>query len=115
VATQDLTALDWIAILLTGGLALVLFLFPMVVAPPMRTMLADLGGEVPRLTQLALGPWLTPTFGAGAVALLAMAGSGRVVRRRAAVVAAFMWAAFGLTLAVVALYLPIFQLAGNVE
>ncbi|MCA9551761.1 MAG: hypothetical protein KC933_17120 [Myxococcales bacterium] len=109
------TALDWIAAVLAGLVALGLFLFPVIVIPPWRSMLAELGGAVPGLTQLALTPWFAPAHGLVAVVLLGMGARGRLTRRRAAVVAAFFWGAAALAANITALYLPIFQLSGTIE
>ena len=110
-----LTALDWIGALLAGALTAGLFGFPLVVVPTWRATLAELGGPIPGLTRLVLEAWFTPALGVVAVGLLVAAGTGGLTRRRAAVVAAFMWAAACLAMALVALYLPFFQLAGNIE
>jgi hypothetical protein len=81
-------------------------------------MFRDFGGELPFLTSLVLRAWL-PAVLLGLVASLATAGtvlrSKSIKGGRALLVAALLIACTGGPGVLVALYLPIFRLAGSIR
>lgn len=112
-----LTALDWIAIVVTGLLALGLLSFP-VVGAQYRAMYADFGSQpLPLLTRLAVSLWFPPLLGAlvAAAVAIAVARGVSLGTRRGLVVGAFILGAICLASCWVAVYLPIFQLAGQIR
>lgn len=117
-AKPAMASLDGVLISI-GMLALALLLVLQgVVAPTFASMFRDFGGELPALTRLALG-WSLAGVGAGLWLVCTSAGTALVLTGhraagRTALAAAILltFAASGLLL--VALYLPVFQIAGAV-
>lgn len=95
--------------------ALVAF-FGVVLAPTYSGMFRDFGGELPLLTRLFLQPLVPIAVSAG---LMLFTGTALLFPRRAARIALCAVAAFvallTITLFFVAMYLPIFSLAGNIS
>jgi hypothetical protein len=113
----ELTVLDWIGVCVASFTALALFAFPLV-GRTFAATFRDLGTpSLPLLTQLALAVWFPPALG-----LLVAAGisvgvfrADSLAARRAIIVGSFLLGAAAFALCLVALYLPIFELAGNVK
>ncbi len=118
-ASSELTALDWIAVVLAGLLALSLVAFPLAVTPAFAAMFRDFGGPLPWLTRLVLRPWLAPALALAPAGLLALGlgprAAASIGQRRALVVAAFVLGLGAVALCLLALYAPIFALAGAIK
>jgi hypothetical protein len=119
VEHEPFTALDWIAVVLTGLGVAGLVAFPFVVAPAFETMFAEFGNmSLPRITNLALRPWAAPTLGLLAASptavALAMRHPDTLVVRRGLVVLGFFGVAGALALMVYGLYVPIVDLAQKI-
>lgn len=115
---ERLTALDGIAVALTGLLATVLFAFPYLVGRHFRLMFDDFGtASLPALTNLALSTWFPSVLGAVTAIGPAVAGipSISLARRRRVVVAAFVFGCAAFAMCLVGMYLPIFDLADNIK
>jgi len=116
-ALPALTALDWIAVVLTGLVGLNLAAFPVLISPVYVDMFAEFGAELPGLTRLVIQAWfpalgLVLVVGLAAWGLLGRLGLGK---RRALVVGAFTLALVWTGLCWLGLYLPIFELAESVK
>ncbi len=114
---EALTVLDGIGIFLTGLLALGLLAFP-VVGARYQAMYADFGSQaLPLLSRLAMSLWFPPMLGVLVAAAVAVALTRRASLgvRRGLVVGAFVLGAVCLATCWVAVYLPIFQLAGQIR
>jgi len=112
-----LTALDWIAVVLSGLVCLNLLAFPLLISPTYATMFEDFSASLPGLTRLSLQTWfsavgLLAVFGLQAYGLIRPMGLGK---RRAIIVGAFMLALTWTGLCWLGLYLPIVELAGAIE
>lgn len=113
----ELTVLDWIGAVVASLSALALLAFPLVGSVFAATF-RDLGeGSLPLPTRLALSGWLPMGLG-----VLVAAGIGvgvlrrdSLAARRAIIVGSFVVGAAAFALCLVAMYLPIFRLAGNVK
>jgi hypothetical protein len=117
---EPFTALDWIAVVLTGLGVAALVALSLVVAPAFATMFADFANvRLPPLTELALHPWAPPTMGSlsalPTVVALAMRHPDTLVVRRWLVVLGFFAVAGTLALMLYGLYAPIFQLADKIK
>ncbi len=114
----ELTALDWIAVVLSGLLALSLVTLPLAVAPAFAAMFRDFGGPLPAVTRLVLQPWLAPALSLAPVGLLAAALSrphASLRERRVLIVAAFVLGLGAGAFCLCSLYAPIFALAGAIK
>lgn len=114
---EALTVLDWIGIFLTGLVAAGLLSFP-VVGLRYQAMYADFGSQtLPLLTRVAVSLWFPLLLGVLVAAAVAVALTRRVSlgARRGLVVGAFILGAICLASCWVAVYLPIFQLAGQIR
>jgi hypothetical protein len=114
---QGFTVLDWIGTLIAGSTIAGLILFPV---SPFRAMFHDLGGspdDLPTLTRIALLPGFPLFLAAPALAMFALGfrTRRRLFERRMWIVAAFSLACLGASLCLVAMYLPIFSVAGNIK
>lgn len=113
----DFTVLDWIGAAVASLTALGLFALPLV-GRAFAAMYRDLGGgSIPALTRLALSGWLPLVLGAvvaGGIGVGVFVVPSLGVRR-AVIVGAFLFGLAAIAFCLVALYLPIFQLAGNVK
>jgi hypothetical protein len=117
-APADLTALDWIALVLGVHLVGTLALFPFLISPAFARMYHDFGSApLPLLTRWALSRWMPLLLAIPPAACLTVAFvEQRVIGvRRGLIVAGFFVALLSLMFCVVTLYLPIFQLAGNIK
>ncbi len=111
---KPLGLLDWVGVIAALVAASLVALFPI---QSFVTMFQDLGGPLPAVTRLVLQPWsrialLLPTVAASA--MVAGARARRTAWRPwlvASIVMGFL--AFGFC--VVAMYLPIFQLADKIK
>jgi hypothetical protein len=116
---ERLTALDGIALFLTGLLASVLFAFPYVVGPSFRVMFDEFCRKdaLPPLTNLALSVWFPSVLGAVTASGPAFCGISSIslAYRRGVLVAAFVFGCAALAVCLVGMYLPIFELAGKIK
>lgn len=111
------TVLDWIGVVLAGLAAVGLLGFP-IVGASFGGMYGDFGSQaLPLLTRLAVSLWFPPLLGALVAAAIAVAVTRRasLTVRRGLVVGAFVVGAVSLASCCVAVYLPIFQLAGQIR
>ncbi|WP_437982839.1 hypothetical protein [Sorangium sp. So ce117] len=113
------TALDWVAVVIAGLLALALLTFPFTIAPSFAGMFAEFGGALPAVTRVALSPWAAPASGLLVASLvaapLALPAASTLALRRAMVVLAFFLGVIALAAAMYAMYAPIFELAGKIK
>jgi hypothetical protein len=111
--------LDWIGVVVAIVATLGLFAFPIGVAPTWKSMLADFGGTMPSITDLVLRPWFTPTLALVPTVLLVGTWRGRTFYRirirRGLIVAAFAWATAAVAFTMIAMYQPVFQMAGAIQ
>lgn len=114
---SELSALDWIGVGLVGLGSLFCFLFPFLIAPAFKQMFADFGGELPDLTQLGLTVWFPLMLGLNpaSVAFYAVAGPLTPGRRRVFIVLAFVLSLAACAVCLVAMYAPIFAMAGKIQ
>ena len=113
--TRDLTALDFVAAIVAGLAAFVLAVFPFIAAS-FAKVFKDLGGEVPLLTRIVLVPWQPVVALASAAAIVyGLRGRHPIKKRRMSLAGAFALAFFTFSGCVIALYLPIFALAGSIR
>lgn len=97
----------------TSGAALVgLAVTRFFVVPSFVSMFQDFGGELPWITQAAIEPGVSATL---AGLSLALCGTGLWRRRVSLLVVSTVLAALAIVFTVVALYAPIFELAGAVS
>jgi hypothetical protein len=116
-ASGDLTVLDWIGVFLTILVGLDLLAFP-VIGARYQALYADFGSHgLPLLTRLAVSLWFPPMVGALVAAAIAVGLTRRFAlrARRSLVAVAFVLGAICLALCWVGVYLPIFQLAGQIR
>jgi hypothetical protein len=116
---EELSALDGIAVVITGLQAAFLFVFPWLVGRSFQNMFADFGmaSPLPLLTRLALTVWFPMTLGATTATgpvLGAIPAVPLTIRRRA-LIAAFVFGCAAIGACLVGLYLPIFDLAGKIK
>jgi hypothetical protein len=116
---EPFTALDWIAVVLTGLGVAALVAFPFGVAN-FATGFAEFGNvSLPPITLLALSPWAPPTLGllgaSPTVVALAIRHPDTLVVRRGLVVLGFFAVAGTLALMLCGLYTPIFDLAEKIK
>lgn len=113
----DLTALDWIAAVLTALGGLFCASFPFLAAPAFAEMFADFGGPLPAITRLGLTLWFPLVLAAIPFTVLAVALLRRVTlgRRRALIVASFVLTVAASGLCLYSMYAPIFALAGTIR
>jgi hypothetical protein len=111
-----LSVLDVVG-LVTSGLALLGALVAVLaIQPAFAEMFSDFGGELPWLTRVALQPWpplvvaLVPLLLVAESALRSVGRTGRMIR----VAVSLVVVGIGSALFLMALYLPIFDLAGAV-
>jgi hypothetical protein len=113
---QQFTVLDWIGTLVTGSTIAGLMLFPV---GSFRTVFHDLGSpqDLPLLTRIALFPGFPLILALPALVSFALGlrPRHRLSQRRMWIVAAFSLGCLGSALCVVAMYLPIFTLAGKIK
>jgi len=113
---QPFTALDWIGTVVAGCSIAAMVLFPV---GSFGAMFRDLGAreELPLLTRMALSPWFRVAFALPAVAAIALGlrAPRPMAQRRAWIAVAFVLGGVGLGLCVVAMYLPIFEIAGKIK
>jgi hypothetical protein len=115
---ERLTALDGIAVLLTGLLTAILAAFPFLVAPSFARMFRDFGGAaLPVLTRLVLSQWFPLTLAATTAVgpVLACIPKVPLRARRWALVAAFAFGCAAVGVCWTGLYQPIFALAGKIK
>ena len=114
-AFDELTALDWIAVLVVGGLLGALLLFPCWPAATFVEMYRDFGtaARLPCVTRLVVTSWFAPMLTLLPLAWLTFAVKRErtLAARRWLVVASFLFAAGALGFCISALYRPIFMLA----
>ena len=112
-----LTLPDWLGVVSTALAALPLFAVPWTVGVALDGMYAELGGELPTLTQWALSGWFAPLCGLMTfLALgLAVAVPVRLAARRLLVLASFGWVMTAGGLVLVGLYLPLLSLADSIS
>ena len=111
------TALDWIAVVLTGAVALNLLAFPLWISPSYGGMFQDFGSELPGLTRVVLQAWF-PLVGlllVAGVQAAGLLGSMRLGKRRFLIVGAFVLGLAWTGLCWWGLYMPIFELSSFVE
>lgn len=84
-----------------------------VAAPAYARMFADFGTALPRVTQLALTPWLPLALALGSFALVA--ASSRVTPKWLPIVVALVTLIAQPAVFLVAMYLPVVMIAGAVR
>jgi hypothetical protein len=113
---QQFTVLDWIGAVITGLTIVGLMMFPI---GSFRTMFQDFGSphDLPLLTRVALFPGFPLILALPAVVAFVLGLRPRhpLSQRRMWIVAAFSLGCLGSALCLVAMYLPIFTLAGNIK
>jgi hypothetical protein len=112
----NLVGLDWIGL----GVACLLIVRLLAFAfGGWRTMFRDFGSldELPWLTRIILGWWAPPALALPAIAALVMFYRRRrqQAERRRWLLAAVVLSFVGLAVCIVAIYLPVFSLAGKLE
>ena len=112
-----LGVIDWIAAGVAAIPALGLLAFPLV-AHTFDAMYGDFQtAALPVATRVALWPWFSICVGLAACAGIALAvlAARTALFRRAALACVFVVSATTLAVCVVAMYLPIFSLAGKIS
>ena len=116
---KELTALDWIAVVLVGVGALFCIGFPFLIAPAFAAMFADFGTReaLPQLTRLGLTIWFPLMLGLNpaSIAFYALSGHHTLGRRRLLIVVAFVLSLLASGLCLAAMYAPVFALAGKIK
>lgn len=110
------TALDWIAVVLVGLLALALLVAQVAVTPAFGKMYADFEAALPFITRLVVSGWFA-LLGAMLPLALLVAGvvsGGTLAFRRTLVVAAFVLGLLAVGIYGFGLYAPLRQLATDV-
>jgi type II secretory pathway component PulF len=115
---RELSALDWIALVVVGLVISILIVMPFVMTPAFVTMYADFGGpSLPACTRLVSGPWF-PVIGALAsstlVVLALLPGRAGLLRRRLMIAGAFLVGCLWVGVYLFGMYTPIFELADAV-
>jgi hypothetical protein len=116
-ATEELTALDQIAASITVFAILFSLQFPFLYGPRFAAMFRDFGnGALPLLTRLVLTRWFPIVLTVPPVVLLLLSRrAAKLRRRRALITSAFLAACAAGAFCLIAVYLPILSLAGNVR
>ena len=113
------TVLDWIGVVVVCKTVVLLALLPPRMAPAFLKMFADFGGDLPMLTRWLLGRgWLGPLAALAPAALVAVGVAAPRLSlgdRRRLLLAAFLLAGGALALFLLAMYLPIFEMAGSIK
>lgn len=113
---QQFTVLDWIGTLVAGATIASLGVLPLA---GFGGIFRDLGStaDLPLLTRMALMPGFTLVLALPAAASLALAfrARSRLSQRRTWIVAAFILGCLGHGICAVAMYLPIFTIAGKIK
>ena len=111
-----LDVIDWVMAPAAALPAFALFGFPLV-ALRFGAMFADFGAaSLPAATRLALVPWFSIGVGLAVCAAIALSMFARgAVLRRIALACIFVFGASTLAFCVVAMYLPMFELAGEIR
>jgi len=114
---QDFTIFDWLAVGAVGLAVLFCLQWPFLAAPQFAKMFADFGGELPDLTQLALTTWFPLMLGLNPASVVfhALSQKHTLARRRLLIGAALVLSLGFNALLLVAMYLPIFSIAGKIE
>ena len=114
---KELTALDWIAVIVVCMGALFCFQFPFLAAPQFAKMFADSGGTLPDITQLGMTTWFPLMLGLNPASVVfhALSGKHTLTKRRLFIVGAFVMSAGATSVLLYAMYAPIFALAGNIQ
>jgi hypothetical protein len=115
---EGLTALDGIAVVITGFQAAVLFAFPWLAEGFVR-MLSEFCRKdpFPSLTVLAMTVWFPVMLGATAAIgpVLGCIPAVPVRVRRRVLIAAFAFGCAALGVCVMGLYLPLFEMSGKIN
>jgi hypothetical protein len=116
---EQLTALDWIAVLITGLLIIAIASAPFSVSVVFLEMFESFGGtleELPLVTRLALSPWygLLSPLPSLSVLVWGLFSHAPLVWRRAAIVASFCLGLMILGFYLFGAYAPIFEIADTV-
>jgi amino acid transporter len=113
---EKLALLDWMGIGIAALPTMRIIAFSL---GGWRAMFRDFGAldELPWLTRVVLLPWVPPVLALPAIVALFMVyrTRRRKAQRRQWIVAAMILAFLGIGLCVVAMYLPIFDLAGKIQ
>ena len=115
---SELTALDWIAVVVVCTAALFCFQFPFLTAPRFAKMFADFGdAKLPDITQLGMTIWFPMMVGLNPASVVFHAVSGRhtLARRRLLIVAAFGLSLAACGVLLYAMYAPVFAMAGSIQ
>jgi len=116
-AAGSFTILDWLGTIVAGGAVVALLVFPGF-AGHFEAMYRDFGdGALPLLTLMVLRPWVPPLLAVPPLVLLVLGlrPAPSLGRRRLLVVAAFVLASLLVALCVAGVYIPIFELAGDIR
>jgi type II secretory pathway component PulF len=110
-------AIDWVLLVPAGlGLLVVAAWLPLVVVPSFGRMFSDFGGRLPGATMSAILRWPIVVTALPSLALLARALTVRFARvRRLCLGVSLALTGVAFCGWLVALYLPIWQLAGNIR
>ena len=114
---QELTALDWFAVVLVCLGALFCFQFPVFMAPQFAKTLTEIGAPLSNLTQLGMTVWFPLMLGLNPASVLfhALTGKHTLSRRRLFIVAALVMSVAAVGVCLYAFYSPIFALSGNIS
>ncbi len=117
IPRSQLTAFDWIGIVLVAVVASLLFTVPIASAPTFEKMFREFSVELPPLTRLVLRPWFAIGGGLASLATCALAAkrSLSIAKRRLFIVLGFVVGLAAIALCLIGLYLPVFQLAGSIQ
>jgi type II secretory pathway component PulF len=86
-----------------------------VLRPTFAGMFADFGGALPRVTMLALEPWGPLALAVGSFVVVVLAAASKAAPAWTPVVIALVTLALQIALFLVAMYLPIWSLAGQIR
>lgn len=115
--SNEFTILDWVGIIYIVCHFSFLFLFPLF-ASTFQEIYLDFGGSLPAITELVLHPWFPILLGFFCVGIFSLQWFGPIKhslkRRRAVIVCSFTLTLSISAFCVIALYKPLFMLAGNV-
>lgn len=118
-SSEALTAGDWVAVLVVGACAAFCVAFPFAIAPSFAKMFADFGSrELPALTQLGLTTWFPLMLGLNPASVAFYAVSTpklSLARRRFFLVLACAMGLGAAAVCVVAVYLPVFEVARSIQ